>query len=173
MHMRRSLALLSGAILLTAPLSSCGFDDATNRVNTITAGASDRDTTVDVLNAVVVSAQEGSGTFIATFVNNDTEEDATVEAIESEAAQVDFTPIQIDPGGLYNLAREEDANVTVEGELGAGATVPLRIQLSGGQVVELDAPVVPSCDEWEGLDVTSSGASSEEQCEIEHEEGAH
>ncbi|QZY28735.1 hypothetical protein [Nocardioides coralli] len=176
MHMRRSLALVSGALLLATPLTSCGFDLATDRVNTITAGTSDRDASVDVLNAVVVSDHEGSGTFIATFVNNDTESDATIEAVESGAAEVSFTPIQIAAGGLLNLAQaEEEDAVTVEGDLAAGGVVPMQIQVSGGELVDLDVPVVPACDEWEGLDVSGDGGatSSEDTCEIEHEEGAH
>lgn len=168
MHLRRTLALLSGALLLTAPLSACGFDKATDRVNNIAAGVTDRDASLDVLNAVIVSAEEGSGTFIATFVNNDTEEEATVEALEgSESARVaDFSPITVDPGGLLNLAAEEEEGVAVEGEVAAGAVVPMRVQLSGGELIELDVPVVPACGEFEGLDGTATSAD-EELCEIE------
>lgn len=175
MHLRRSLALLTGAILLATPLTSCGFDKATDRVNNIATGVTDRDATVDVLNAVIVSAEEGSGTFIATFVNNDTEEAAQVEALEplTESAQVpDFSSLTVDPGSLVNLAAEDEEGVTVQGDFAAGGVVPMRIQLSGGQIVELDVPVLPSCDEYEGLDTSSTGSGSE-QCEIEHVEGAH
>lgn len=169
MHMRRSLALVTGALLLTAPLSSCGFDLATNRVYTPAAGVNDRDTTVDVLNAVIVSAEEGSGTFVATFVNNDTSEPASVEAMqasgERQVTVEQFAPIEIDPVGMVNLAAEDQEGIAVEGDLAAGQMVPLTIQLSGGQLVDLHVPVVPNCGEFEGLD----GVGGE--CEVAEPEG--
>lgn len=170
MHLRRSLALLSGALLLAAPLSSCGFDPATNRINAITPGATDRDESVDVLNAVVVSAEEGSGTFIASFVNNDTAESATVAGLapqDPEAARVaEFSPIEIDANALVNLA-DDDQGVTVEGDFAAGDVVPMVVELSGGERVELDVPVVSNCDEFEGLDGVGG------DCEAAEPEGSH
>lgn len=162
MHMRRSLALVTGALLLAAPLSSCGFDLATDRIYTPAAGANERDASVDILNAVIVSAEEGSGTFVATFVNNDTEQPASVQGLapsqsgagsdpDQIAAFPQFSPIEIEPGGLLNLAGEEQG-VAVEGDFKAGDVVSLEVQLSGGEVVEVDTPVVPNCHEFEGID---------------------
>ena len=156
MQLRRSLALVSGAILLTAPLTSCGFDPATNRVNTISQGTSDRDGTVDVLNAVIVSAEEGSGVFITTLVNNDLEDEATLDSLaadDAEAVQVgEFPAITVDPNGLVNLADDDQEGIPVDGELAAGDVVPMTMQLSGGQVVQLDVLVVSNCEEFAGLD---------------------
>ena len=156
MQLRRSLALVSGALLLTAPLTSCGFDPATDRVNTITPGTSDRDGTVDVLNAVIVSAEEGSGVLVTTLVNNDNEEGASLDGVtadDPEAVQVgEFSAISIDPNGMVNLAAEDQEGIPVEGELAAGDVVPLTLQLSDGQVVQLDVPVVWNCEEFAGID---------------------
>ena len=159
MHMRRSLALVTGALLLTAPLASCGFDNATDRVNTIAAGTSDRDTSVDVLNAVIVSAKDGSGTLVATFVNNDLDAQAQVESIQpgssdsdsDRVSKVEFSPISIDPDGLVNLAGEGQG-IPVKGDFVAGDVVPLTFELSGAQQVDLDVPVVPDCGDYEGID---------------------
>lgn len=167
---RRSWALAVGALLLAAPLSSCGFDNATEREYTPAAGANNRDASVDVLNAVIVSAEEGSGTFVATFVNNDVSEDGTIEAMTPgvDTARIDdFSPITVDPGGLVYLGAEGEEGVAVEGEFGPGATLPLTLQLSGGQVVEITVPVVSNCHEFEGLDGTGG------ECEIAEPEGAH
>lgn len=170
MHLRRTLALLSGAILLTGPLAACGFDAATNRVNTIAPGTSDRDASVDVLGAVIVSAEAGSGTFVASLVNNSLEEAATVEAItpqDPEAAEiVDFSPIEVDPNVLVNLA-EDDQGVQVEGDFEAGGHVPMVIEIAGGEMVELDVPVVSNCRSYEGVD----GVGGE--CEVAEPEGEH
>jgi len=170
MHLRRSLALVSGALLLTAPLASCGFDLATDQVNTIAPGATDRDATIDVLNAVIVSAEEGSGVFVTTLVNNDTDEPGTLEGITSgdESLQVgQFSPIEVEPSGLVNLAGEGQQAIPVEGELAAGDVVTMTLQLSGGQVVELDVPVVANCGDFAGLD----GAGGE--CEVGEPVGEH
>ena len=167
---RRSWALAAGALLLAVPLSSCGFDNATEREYTQAAGANNRDASVDVLNAVIVSADEGSGTFVATFVNNDVSEDGTIEAITptvDTAHVADFSPITVDPGGHVYLGAEGEEGVAVEGEFGAGATVPMTFELSGGQVVQMTVPVVPNCHEFEGLDGTGG------ECEIAEPEGEH
>lgn len=168
MQIRRSLALLSGALLLAAPLASCGFDPSTGDINNIAQGTSDRDGTVDVLNAVVVSAEEGSGVFIATLVNNDLEQDASLDAVsadDAEAVQVgEFTGVTIDAGGMVNLA-SDDQGIPVEGEVAAGTFIPMTLQLSEGQVVELDVLVVPNCDEFEGIDGTGG------ECGVTEAEG--
>jgi len=156
MLLRRSLALVTGALLLAAPLASCGFDPATNRVNTITPGTSDRDGTVDVLNAVIVSAEEGSGVFITTLVNNDLTNEASLDSMaadDAEAVQVsEFPSVTVAANGLVNLAADDEEPIPVEGELAAGDVIPMTLQLSGGQVVRLDVPVVPNCDEFAGID---------------------
>ena len=169
MHLRRSLALLSGALLLAAPLSSCGFDPATNRVNQIAAGSSDRDTSVDVLGAVVVSGEEGSGTFVATFVNNDLDESATVESLAPEdgaTAQFEFSPVEVEPNAMVNLA-DDDQGAPVEGDFAAGDRLPMVVQVAGSEPIELDVPVVPNCWEWEGLDPNPS------DCEVAEPVGEH
>ena len=170
MHPRRSLALLIGALLLTATLGGCGFDPATNRVYTQAAGTNDRETTVDVLNAVIVSAEQGSGTLVASFVNNSLEDEATVATIAAQdqaGAQVpDFQPIEVPPNTLVNLA-EDDQGITVEGDFAAGDVIPMVVELSGGELIELDVPVVPNCDEYEGID----GAGGD--CEIAEPVGEH
>ena len=66
----RLLVTAAAVVALAAPLSSCGFDYATDRVYTPASGANNREGEVDVLSAVVVSAAEGSGTFVASLSNN-------------------------------------------------------------------------------------------------------
>lgn len=170
MHLRRSLALLSGTLLLAASLTSCGFDKATDRINTITVGANDRDTSVDVLGAVVVSAEEGSGRFIASLVNNSLTEPATVAGLaaqDPEAGQVgDFSPVEVPPNALVNLA-DEEFDITVEGGLAAGDVLPMTVELGTGEVIELEVPVVANCDEFEGID----GIGGE--CEVAEPVGEH
>ncbi len=156
MQIRRSLALVSGALLLTTSLASCGFDPATNRINNVAPGTTNRDASVDVLNAMIVSAEEGSGVFITTLVNNDLENEASLDALtadDAEAVQVgEFSPITIEPNGLVNLAADDQEGIPVEGEVAAGEVIPMTVELSGGEVVEIEVPVVPNCNEFAGID---------------------
>ena len=176
MQLRPSARLLAsaGALALAASLSSCGFDYATDRIYTQAAGVNDRDAQVDVLNAVVVSGQEGSGTFIASFANNNQLEAATVESLagggDDSALKVKgFSPIEIDPGQLVNLAN--DGGIVVKGDLGPGSVVTVTVAFDNGESVELDVPVYAPCNEFEGLDTTAP-AGETYPCQVEESTGA-
>jgi hypothetical protein len=173
MQLRPSARLLAavGAVVLATALSSCGFGYATDRVYTPGNGANDRDASVDVLNAVIVSAQEGSGTFVASFANNSADEPATVESLagagDDSALEVgDFDPIEIAPGALVNLATE--GGIPVTGELEAGDFVNVTITFGDGESVDMQVLAVTDCGPYEGLDTSASdGAtpSGDDQCD--------
>lgn len=169
-NLRRTLALAGSALVLTT-LTACGFNMGTDRVYTPAAGVNQRDASVDVLNAVIVSSHDGSGMFIASFANNDTENPATFErlaGIDQSAITVsEFTPVDIPAGGFVNLAQE--GGVEVSGEFAQGEFVPMSVQFGDGEQVELDVPVVTNCGDFAGLD----GPSDEAACEPEHETPEH
>ncbi len=160
---RTTLAL--GALALTSPaLASCGFDKATNRVNTISMGGADRSGQVDVLNAVIVSAQPGSGTLISTLVNNDPTEAAELDLIEAgdetplEVATTE--PVAIDPRGRAVLQGEDGVGVT--GEFTPGDVMSLTYTFANGEQSVLEVPVVPACRQWEGLDGSAEALATPE-----------
>lgn len=173
MQLRPSARLLSsvGALTLAATLTSCGFDYATDRVYTPGAGINDRDAQVDVLAAVVVSGHEGEGAFVASFANNDPAEAITVESLagagETTLTAEDFDGVEVAGGQLVSLATE--GGIPVEGDFAPGGVVDLAIGLDNGETVEMSVPVVPPCDEYEGLAPTPSTGSSTDayECEIE------
>lgn len=168
MLLRRSLVLTIGAILPLA-LTGCVQDFATDRVNTVAAGASDRDATVDVLNAVIVSSEPGSGTFISSFSNNNVDEPVSFEVLEGiDQAQLtaeEFAPVEIPAAGLVNLAAE--GGVPVTGDFEAGNFVPVSVQFSNGEQVQIDIPVYTNCGIWEGLDEGTA------ECETHDSEESH
>lgn len=174
MHLRRTLAVATTALALTT-LTSCGRDFATDKVNNITPGVTERDATVDVLNAVIVSAEDGSGTFIASLANNDNEEPATFEVLEGiDQAQLtaeEFTPVEIPAGGLVNLATE--GGVGVEGDFTTGDFVPVSVQFGDGQQVEMEIPVVPNCGDFADLDGPSDEAACASGSDSGHESEGH
>lgn len=185
MQLRLSARVLAaaGALALATTLSSCGFDYATDRNYTPGSSTNDRDADIDVLGAVVVSGQEGSGTFIATFANNLTDEAGSVESLtavtipdsDEEAANLevaDLEPIEVPAHGMVNLA--DEGGVVLTGEVASGDFVMVTIGFGNGQTVELEVPVMPNCDEYAGLDESAESAS-EDQCTIEAPEhgGGH
>ena len=165
--------LATGAAVLALALSSCGFDYATERDYTVAGGANDRDGDVDVLSAVVVSAEEGSGTFIASLSNNDTDTEQTFTAISGDdgaSITADFDPVTIAPGGLVNLA-DPAADIVVTGDFAAGDFLPLAIDFGNGDRVMMQVPVVrDDFGYWEGMDAstgTSTGTSTDSSTDAE------
>lgn len=160
---RRSTALALGGLVLAAPLlTSCGFDYATDRPYTAANGVNERDASVDVLGAVIVSGQPNSGTFIATFSNNNHEQSNTVESLQGADGTTvqaeSFPPITVDKGGLVNLA--EQGGIPVSGSFKAGDFVPVTIGFGSGEQVSLHVLVVAEDGIYAGLDSSGSGSGS-------------
>ena len=84
-----------------------------------------------MLNAVIVSAEEGSGTFVASLSNNDTQEpitfdgDSTVSTRRDARPPTSSTPVEIAPGGLVNLA--DEGGIEVTGDFAAGDFVGVTV----------------------------------------------
>ena len=155
---RRALATAAAVLALAAPLTSCGFDYATDRDYTPAAGANDRDGVIDVLSAVVVSAEKGSGTFVASFSNNDPQKPATFTAVSGDegagVTAAEFEPVEIGGGALVNLA-DPAAGIVLTGDFGPGSVVPLTIDFGDGERVSLNVPVVANdFGYWEGMDAS-------------------
>ena len=162
MHLRRSLALTAGALALAVPaLASCGFDYATNRPYSPAEGVNSVEGDVNVLNAVVVAAQPDSGTFIASL-SNDAEETVSFEGVSGAGGATiepdDFSPVEIGPGELVNLATE--GGPTLSGTFEAGDFLPLTLSFDNGDSVTLNVPVVPACEEYAELDESTPTASA-------------
>ncbi len=146
-NVRRSLAV--AALVLAAPaLSSCGvgFGAQTDQVYNPSAGVDARSGSVDVLNALIVSGSNGSGTVIATLVNNDQVHPDTLRGVTGAGADssLKVTPggaTAIPAGGLLNLAK--DGSITARGpRVKPGNFVEITFSFDRGQAITLQAPVV-------------------------------
>jgi hypothetical protein len=156
MQLRRSLALTTAAVALsTAGLSSCGFDYATNRDNPITSAVNAQDGEIDVLSAVIVSTEAGSGTFIASLSNNSLEEEASMTELTLLAgeapAPVEFEPVVVKPNTLVNLA-EPAADIKLTGDFAAGDFVEIAIGFDNGESIEMEVEVVENGGYYADLD---------------------
>lgn len=165
MRFRRKTALTLSALVLATPvLTACGFNYATDRPYTPGRGVNDRAGTVDVLNALIVSGQDNSGTFIASLSNNDQEQQASfVSLAGAEGTTIQpgsFPPVPVDPGALVNLAIE--GGVPVSGSFTAGEFVPVTLGFANGERVTLKVPVVPDEGDYEGLDTSAETSGDTE-----------
>ena len=151
MNVRRSIAV--AAALLAAPvMSSCGvnFGAQTDQVYNPAVGVNDRGGAVDVLNALVVSGKAGSGTVVATLVNNDQQHADSLKNVAGAGQDSSLTvqaggPTKIAAGGLVNLATE--GKVTVRGrQVLPGRFVEITFSFDRGKAVTIQVPVVSSSD---------------------------
>ena len=153
---RPRLALSIGALVLAVPgISACGFNYATDKENTIINGTNYQDGEVDVLNALIVSSEDGSGTFIATLANNSPDEAISFESLgfgaSSTVEVASFSPVEVAPHGEVNLADGEQG-IKVSGDLAAGQFISLSVGFDNGETADMDVHVVAADDEYTGLD---------------------
>ncbi len=165
MHLRRSLALTTAAVALaTVGLSSCGFDNATDRKYTPGAGVNQRDGEVDVLSAVIVSSTAGSGTFVASLSNDSLDNEVTMTSLTltaEGATPATFEPIVIKRGALVNLA-DPAADIKLTGDFAAGDFVKVAVGFDNGETTELDVNVVTNAGYYSDLDGPASDIEGEE-----------
>ena len=153
---RRRLAALAMALMVPI-LGACQYQ--TDQVYQPSVGVNDRDGTVDVLGAVVVSSSDGQGTFVASLVNKDLEESNVLTDVTGEDLQVLLAaPVRIGPESLVNLADTGAVSVAGEG-VSPGKFVRLTLVFQSGQSTELNVPVVPAADEYSDVKPASPSSS--------------
>src|SRR6187455_1745587 len=127
---RRKLATAIGALMLAVPaLSACGFSYATDREYTPGNGTNYQHGLVDVLNAVIVAGEDGSGTFIASLSNNAPDESISFDALSfgsnSTIEVAPFDPVEVPPMTLVNLG--EGQGIKVSGDIVQGDFIELSL----------------------------------------------
>lgn len=166
MQLRRKIALLSSALVITAPaLTACGFNWATDRENSTVAGANNRTGSVDVLNAVLVSSENGSARLVATFSNNSTDESATVTDVQGATGANDpkvtvtgFKPIDLDAYAMVAPVKDDTAGeILVKGDVERGGYVRLDFTFGDGSTEMVNVPVMAAWEEYDGWGPGGSG----------------
>ena len=169
-NLRRTCALgLVGVVgvLASGLLGGCGFNAATDRINSVNAGANDRNDTVEILNAAIVSRKPNAGTFVAGFANNDQAKTVTLTDVAGDGtavAGVTTNPLPIKANGFVNLAAQ--GGIPLNGTFSAGQYVNLTFTFDDGETATLQVPVFDDSGQWAGLDHSKqsppspSGASS-------------
>ena len=143
------LLLLSGCGYGEALDRTRGFDYATDRINTLSNGTTDRSASVNVVGAVVVAQENDLGAFAATLINTDENAPAALTSLASGGAGA-VTPfgdapvsVAVPTNGLVNMFRE--GSVPVSGEFEAGDFVSITLGFDTGESITMDVPVVKPC----------------------------
>jgi hypothetical protein len=160
-NVRRSIA--AAALLLAVPaLSACGvsFGAQTDQVYNPSVGTDDRSGQVDVLNALIVSGSNGSGTVVATLVNNDQQHDDTLKSVAGAGRDSSLTvqpggDTTIPAGGLLNLATQ--GSITARGKrIVPGNVVEITFSFDRAEAITIGVPVVSASNpDYAGVKVPS------------------
>ncbi len=154
---RRRLAALA-MVLMVPVLAACNYQ--TDQVYQPSVGVNNREGTIDVLGAVVVSTSFGGGTFVASLVNNDVEEPDALTNVTGEDLEAKVTaPVQIKPGSLVNLADLGAVSVTGD-NIRSGKFARLTLEFQSGQKTEVNVPVVPAEGIYADVKPASPSSSS-------------
>jgi hypothetical protein len=166
-HSRRTLRFAIGALLLAPVLSSCGFDYATDRVNDLTPGHTNRDATVDAVNVLIVAGQPDSGTLVGLLANNLDDEDVVLTGVTSgpDDTEADVEPLTVPARGSAQL---HDDAIRIEGTFEAGQVYDVTLTFDNGDEVALAVPIVTECGYYVGLDDADGAAPGDPySCEPE------
>jgi hypothetical protein len=160
-NLRRTCAVGVVGVLASGVLGACGFNYATDRINSVTAAANYRDGTVEILNAAIVSRKPNAGTFVAGFANNDQAKTVTLTDVAGDGTAVGAvttSPIQIPANGYVNLAVQ--AGIALNGTFSAGQYVSLTFTFDDGETDTLQVPVFHDSGQWAGLDHAKQSPSA-------------
>jgi len=151
--------------LASCSLGTSNFDAQTNQFYTPAEGVNERSGAVDVLNALVVSDEDGQGRFIAGLVNDS---DTTDDALTDVQGAGDFSdirgtveaPIDVASNGFVQLADEGAEPVVLQGDqIVPGRFVELTMTFQEADPVTVTLPVVTAEDDFEGVELPSAEAS--------------
>jgi hypothetical protein len=155
-NVRRSIA--ATAILLAAPmLASCGFSQQTDQVYNAAAGVDNRSGSVYVLNALIVSGSNGSGTVVASLVNTDEQNNDALTGVTGDGLTVNGpTRTTVPAGGNVNLSDLGKYSASGQAVV-PGKFVKLTFTFQRAQQVTLDVPVMSSSNpDYSGVPLPKS-----------------
>lgn len=151
--------LVIAALLLAPTLSACGFGAQTDQQYQAATGTNYRTGDVWILNAVVVSSTDGSGTFAGTLVNK-TAEPAELTAVSGDGVKAQLAagePIRLGayPNGSDNLGEAGEtvppAKLTLSGAadvIAPGQYVTLTFTFGSGSTATMKVPVYPVTEDY-------------------------
>lgn len=135
------------ALLLAPALTACGFNEQTDQVYQAAVGVNDRSGQVDILNALIVSGEDGSGTFAGTLVNKSTTEDDGLDDVTGPGITASRTTVEIPASDSVPLA--DKGELSLEGsKIQPGNFIELTFSFSSGQTTTVKVPVVAASGDY-------------------------
>jgi hypothetical protein len=147
------------ALLLAPVLAACGFNAQTDQVYQPAVGVNDRSGTVDILNALVVSDTDGSGTFAGTLVNKSQTDDDTLESVSGPGVTASRQTVDVPAAEAVPLAEEGELTLTGDGIV-PGKWVELTFVFSSGQSTTVKVPVVEASGDYADVPMPSPSSST-------------
>ena len=156
-------AAIVAALLLAPTLAACGFSAQTDQVYQAAAGVNDRSGVVEILNAQIVSATDGTGTFIAALDNNASTADKLV-SVDGTGVTTTTKGVDIPADGVANLAQPaavgNPVQVQVDGAaVQAGKWVRLTFVFASGQSTQVLVPIVSDSADYTGVPLPTEAPS--------------
>ncbi|MGZ4638323.1 MAG: hypothetical protein ACXV2J_04605 [Actinomycetes bacterium] len=146
------------ALLLAPLLTACGFSEQTDQVYQPAVGTNDRSGTVDILDAVIVTDTNGSGTFAGTLVNKDTSQDDRLDSVSGPGITSSRATVAVPAGGTALLA--DTGAVTLQGtDIVPGNLVELTFSFGSGQTTTFKVPVVAATADYADVPLPTPSSS--------------
>ncbi len=159
------------ALVVVPALASCssvGFNAPTDQVYTPAQGVNNRDGDVNVLNALVISGEAGSGRVIAGLANQNTTQPDEITGIrgagENEGVQVTALggEAAIPAAGFLQLADPGSLAVLVSGEeVVPGGYVRLTFTFASAEEATLNVPVITNEGAFAEVEIPSADPTTE------------
>jgi hypothetical protein len=148
------------ALLLAPALTACGFSAQTDQVYQPAVGVNDRSGSVDILNALIVSGEDGSGTFAGTLVNKDTTTDDRLDSVSGEGITASRRTVDVPAAGVARLAQSGDVSLAGD-RIVPGNFVEITLTFEGGQTTTVSVPVVEAGGDYAEVPLPKSTPSSD------------
>ena len=136
-------------LLLVPTLAACGFNEQTDAIYQASTCTNARNGDVWILNATIVSATDGTGTFAGTLVNQT--ETKTV-GLTSVTDAVGEPAIKVGPSDNVNLARSGELRLKGD-DIVPGKFVALTFTFDNGETTTFKVPVVANTDDYAAVPV--------------------
>jgi hypothetical protein len=157
--LRASLGRVAVATLVLAPvLAACGFNEQTDQVYQPAVGVDNRDGQINVLDALIVSGTNGTGTFVASLVNTNQAHNDELESISGAGITATDVTTPIAANAAVNLA--DAGKIAISGAgVKAGYFVPITLVFANGQSTSITVPVVANDNEFAKVPLPSATPS--------------
>jgi hypothetical protein len=138
-------------------LAACGFSAQTDQVYQAPVGVNDRSGDVDILNALVVSGQDGSGTFAGTLVNK-ADQDDTLDSVSGSGITGARRSVEVPAEAAVPLADKGEISLK-SSAIKPGSFVELTFGFGSGQTTTIKVPVVSATGDYADVPLPTTATS--------------